>query len=408
MARIRRLLGEPWLFCLLAALMLNQASANMIRPMVAYRALEAGVDPASLGLLSAVFTLAPLLVAVPIGRALDRRGELRYIGAGNLIMAACAMALAATATPLPIFVLFFIHGLGHFMAAFATQPLLARFSHHGNYDQRFAAYSFAASVGQMLGPAVGGILAGEGTHDEVSRAMLASAVLALVLFVPLALVKPPANARPAQPAAGPSPASPPPSIRAILRMPEVLKAIVVSATVLSAIDIIIIYLPALGEERAWSASLVGGLLAIRAGSSMAMRLFLGKLAARFERRVLMIASMAVSAGSLLAIPFVEPVPAIALLMVAAGAGLGVGQPLTMAWVAALAPPGTRATMLSVRVMGNSLGEVALPIAAGMVAIVGGAAEVLAATGLITAVSLGWGFGARPGLARRSERSDPGP
>ena len=402
MARLPRVLGEPWLFYLLGALMLNQASANMIRPMVSYRALEAGVDPSNLGLLSAAFTLAPILVAVRLGRVLETGGEVRYIAVGNVLMALCAIALAATSTPPPIFVLFFVHGLGHFMAAFSTQPLLARFSHHGNYDQRFAAYSFAASVGQMLGPAIGGILAGEGTRDEVSRAMLASAVLALVLLVPLALVRPPAGARPASRAAGAGTGSPSasgptaPSIPAILRMPDVLKAIVVSTTVLSAIDIIIIYLPALGEERAWSASLVGLLLAIRAGSSMTMRLVLGRLAARFDRRVLLMGSMAVSAAALVAVPFVDSVPVIAVLMVAAGAGLGVGQPLTMAWVAALAPPGTRATLLSVRVMGNSVGEVALPILAGTVALLGGASGVLAATGLITAISLAWGFGGRGG------------
>jgi MFS family permease len=333
-----------------------------------------------------------LLVAVPIGRALDRRGELGFIAAGNILMAGCAVALAASDTPLPIFVLFGFHGLGHFMAAFATQPLLARFSHQGNYDQRFAAYSFAASVGQMLGPAIGGVLAGDGSHEGVSRAILASAAVAAILLVPLALARPPASSRPTPGAGASVRTTPPPSLPAILRMPDVVKAIVVSTTVLSAIDIIIIYLPALGEERLWSASLVGLLLAIRAGSSMTMRLVLGGLAARFDRRVLLIASMAVSAVALLAVPFVEPVAVVALLMVAAGAGLGVGQPLTMAWVAALAPPGMRATLLSVRVMGNSVGEVALPVVAGTVALIGGAAGVLAATGLITAVSLVWGFG----------------
>jgi hypothetical protein len=45
-------------------------------------------------------------------------------------------------------------------------------------------------------------------------------------------------------------------------------------------------------------------------------------------------------------------------------------------------------------MGNSVGEVALPILAGTVALLGGASGVLAATGAITAISLAWGFGGR--------------
>jgi MFS family permease len=177
-------------------------------------------------------------------------------------------------------------------------------------------------------------------------------------------------------------------------MPDVTRAILVSATVLSAIDIVIIYLPALGEERLWTASLVGILLAIRAGSSMATRLVLGWLAARYERRLLLIISMAVSAIALLAIPFVDSIPVMVVLMVAAGAGLGIGQPMTMAWVAGLAPPAIRATLLSVRVMGNGVGEVVLPVVAGLMAAFAGAGGVLGATGALTAVSILLGFTGR--------------
>ena len=71
-----------------------------------------------------------------------------------------------------------------------------------------------------------------------------------------------------------------------------------------------------------------------------------------------------------------------------------GQPMTMAWVASLAPPGTRATLLSVRVMGNSVGEVVLPIGAGSMAVLAGAGGVLGATGALVAASMVLGFAGR--------------
>jgi hypothetical protein len=92
---------------------------------------------------------------------------------------------------------------------------------------------------------------------------------------------------------------------------------------------------------------------------------------------------------------VDSIPLTVVLMIAAGAGLGIGQPMTMAWVASLAPPGTRATLLSVRVMGNGVGQVVLPIVAGTMAVVAGAGGVLGATGLLVAVSLLMGFAGRP-------------
>jgi MFS family permease len=127
---------------------------------------------------------------------------------------------------------------------------------------------------------------------------------------------------------------------------------------------------------------------------MATRLVLGWLAAHYERRFLLITSMAVSAIALLAVPLVDSIPVMAVLMVAAGAGLGIGQPMTMAWVAALAPPQIRATLLSVRVMGNGVGEVVLPVVAGLMAAFAGAGGVLAATGALTGISIVLGFGGR--------------
>ena len=43
-------------------------------------------DPVNLGFLSAVFALAPLVVALRIGRLVDRRGELPFIYGGTVAM----------------------------------------------------------------------------------------------------------------------------------------------------------------------------------------------------------------------------------------------------------------------------------------------------------------------------------
>jgi MFS family permease len=102
-------------------------------------------------------------------------------------------------------------------------------------------------------------------------------------------------------------------------------------------------------------------------------------------------------------PFVTWEPGVAVLMAVGGFGLGIGQPVTMSWVAALASPGTRATALSVRLMGNRVGQMAVPVIAGLVAGGAGAGWVLGFTGLVVGVSLAavyGGLGAgRPGSAR---------
>jgi len=403
--RVAGFAGTPWLSLSLVAFMLNQASINMIRPMVSYRALALGVEPVNLGLLSAAFSITPLLMAFWMGRMIDRRGELVFILSGTIMMAAAGFGLALVESSewiLLLFAFFTLLGLGQMATGVATQAMIARASDEATYDRRFSAFSFFASIGQMVGPALGGLVAGEGSPVEITRALTVGGAISLLILPLLALIRSPDAARPLaalRAGAGGS------SLASILRTPGVLRAILVSTTVLSSIDIIIIYLPALGEERHWAVSFVGGLLAVRAGASMTMRLVLGSLAARFGRRILLIVSMTVSAVALVALPLVSAPPLIVMAMIAAGAGLGIGQPLTMSWVASAAPSEARATALSVRVMGNGAGQIALPVAAGTMAAVAGAGGVLAITGLIVAVSL---VAVSGGLAKRPERSRQSP
>ena len=63
----------------------------------------------------------------------------------------------------------------------------------------------------------------------------------------------------------------------------------ISCIVLAAVDITLVYLPALGADRGLAAGFIGLLLTLRAVASMASRFFLGRLVARIGRRRLMIA-----------------------------------------------------------------------------------------------------------------------
>lgn len=394
----KRRLDDQWFFWLLVTFVTTHAGSQLVRPMVSYRALALGVAPADLGWLAAAFSLAPLLVALQLGRWVDRHGELPFVIGGGVLMVVSSFLIAGAPTMAILLILFAALGLGHLTTVVAFQGMVARGSDEASYDRRFAQLALSASLGQLIGPAVGGFVAGSGTPAEVTNALLAGAGLCLLGLPFILLIRSPATAGTARarPAGG---GRAPIQLMTILRTPGVARAILVSTTVLSAIDVIVAYLPALGEERLWTPAFVGALLAVRAGASMASRIFLGGWADRFGRRTLLASSMAVSAAALLAMPFIAWEPLVIIVMAIGGFGLGIGQPVTMSWVAALARPETRATALSVRLMGNRVGQVALPIAAGTVAAVGGAAGVLGVTGVIVAISLAGVYGGlRPAKA----------
>jgi MFS family permease len=124
---------------------------------------------------------------------------------------------------------------------------------------------------------------------------------------------------------------------------------------------------------------------VRAGASMVSRLFLGELVDRLGRERLMIGSLVIASVSVVALAFV-PLPAMFVVMAIAGVTLGVCQPLTMSWVAARATASARGTAMSLRLLGNRVGQVVIPLAAGAVAVATGTAGVLAAAGVTVAIS----------------------
>jgi MFS family permease len=384
-----------WLALLLAAYAVSQASIGLVRPMASYRALEIGLSPAVLGLLAASFSILPLVAALRVGRAADRFGEMPFIFAGAGIMGAASLLLSVAGSGAALFVLFALLGLGHLVITVAAQGLAARGSDERGLDGRFAAFSLAASAGQMAGPAIAGVMGGSGAGDT-SRLLVIGGGIALLSALLACLVRPPGAA----PAPGPAPA--PARLSVILRTPGVWQALLASTAVLSAADILAVYLPALGQERLWSTSAVGLLLALRAASAMGVRLVLGRLAGRIGRTRLLASGMTVAAAALLLAPAAPSLPLAALLLAAAGAGMGVAQPMTMAWMASLAGRGSRTSMLSVRLMGNRVGQVALPILAGSMAALAGAGGVIAASGILIAVGAAASRGA---ISRRRPSED---
>jgi MFS family permease len=145
------------------------------------------------------------------------------------------------------------------------------------------------------------------------------------------------------------------------------EAMFASFAVLSTVDVLVTYLPAFGESRGIPPKIVGLLLATRAIASMTTRLLIGVLARGIGPHRLLVLSIVCAAGSLGLLPAFGAVPVLFVLMVLIGLGLGLGQPLTMAWVAGRAPVGLRGTALGVRLSGNRLGQLSVPVAVGAVA-----------------------------------------
>jgi MFS family permease len=366
-----------WLARILAGVVVTQAALYLARPVTSYRALALGADARAVGLITAAFALVPLVVAVPLGRASDRWRP-GWLLTGGITLGALACGLLGLAATLPGLALASaVLGLGHLALTLAGQSLIARQSGDALHDRDFGLYAAAASTGQLIGPALAGIAlsaAGRSLEDATTLAFLvAGGLMALAVPTSLGTDRLARAGRPRDAEGRPLRAG------ALIGARGVPAGMFASLAILATVDVLTAYLPVLGTQRGIPPAVIGGLLSLRAATSILSRVLIPWMVGRLGRVRLLAASAAGSALLTAALPLAGDTAALAVLLAAAGFLLGIGQPLTMSMVVQAVPEDTRGTALAIRLTGNRFGQVATPAAAGLVA---GAAGVSAAFWLL--------------------------
>jgi MFS family permease len=367
-----------WLTRVLAGVVLTQAALFLARPVTSYRALALGADARAVGLITAAFALVPLVVAVPLGRASDRWRP-GWLLTGGIAVGAVACALLGLAASLPGLALASAAlGLGHLALTLAGQSLIARQSGDALHDRDFGLYAAAASAGQLIGPALAAIAlgaAGRSLEDATTLGFLVAAgLMALAVPTSLGTDRLGRAGRPRDREAGR-----PLRVWELIGARGVPAGMFASLAILATVDVLTAFLPVLGTQRGIPPAVIGGLLSLRAATSILSRVLIPWMVGRLGRVRLLAASAAGSALLTAALPLAGDAAALAVLLAAAGFLLGIGQPLTMSMVVQAVPEGTRGTALAIRLTGNRFGQVATPAAAGLVA---GAAGVSAAFWLL--------------------------
>lgn len=380
-------------------LLLQMAVAGLVltalhatRPMVTYRAIDLGAGPFEIGLVQSAFSILPVFTAVALGRWIDRIGEGRFLLAAVSMMALASLVLSFAGSLVALAIAQAMLGFGQVVNVVAGQAMIANRAPEGHLERHYSWYSTVVSIGQLIGPAIAALLVGSalGATLAATGPFTGNAEASVFLFAAIAggfasllairLIGP----RPSAPAAHED--GPPLHLASaawtILRKPGMAAAMMVSITVISSIDVLVAYLPAYGEVTGLSVEVVGLLLSVRAGASLASRFFMPQLIRLLGRRELLALSAGMAAVGIALLPFVSSVPVLVVLMVFIGLGLGVGQPMTIAWVANRSPQRERALALGVRVTGNRAALLTVPAVMGALAGASGIAAIWIALALL--------------------------
>lgn len=379
-----------WFYRVLAVNVLIGAAVHAVRPIVSFRALELGAGPVELGIIAASYGLISLVMAVLAGRWVDRRGEPVFLLGGAMGVGAVALVLTS-ANGIPMLaVAMSALGLFQILTAVSIQTLVANRGESDRRDARFGWQSLAASAGQLIGPIMAGFLAGSTSAGEGAPAssgyqlvfLAAAGVAACAVAFSASLLRMPRGEAPRRLHAGRSETTGT-AVKQILRLPSMPQAMFASMAVLTSVDILIVYLPAFALAAGIDVETVGLLLAVRAGASMASRALIVPLRAAMQRRRLLATAMLLPAAAIVVFPLVAHLhAALFALMAIVGFGLGLGQPLTVSWVASRAPVELRGTAVGLRLSGNRLGQLLVPAAVGIAAGAAGVSAIFWSIGLM--------------------------
>jgi len=399
----RRPADASWRRGFLTQLLIAGLSVTAIqacRPMITYRALELGAGTVEIGLITSAFSILPVITAVAIGRWVDRIGEAWFLVGAMLLITTGSFLSAGAGALLMLGVANAVTGFGQITSLVAGQTMVGNRGPRDRRDERYGWYSTVASLGQLLGPLMAAFLVGGSIATGDAVELLPTSVPGTNPVAPVFLVGGLLGAiatllaftlprrRPTRASASPDD----PSIGLmtatgrVLRRPGMTSAMLVSITVISAVDVLIAYLPVYAQTAGLTVETVALLLSVRAGSSLVSRLFMTRLIDRLGRPRLLTISMLGAAISVAILPLTPPVPALFVLMVIIGLGLGLGQPMTIAWVAERSPRQERALALGVRLTGNRAALLVVPTFMGAIA----GASGITAIWLVLAGFLGFG------------------
>jgi MFS family permease len=375
----------PWAKPLLISSTLTQATIYVLRPMITYRALELDANAAQIGLIASVYALFPVVLALHFGKWVGRMGEAKFIIYGTLAMLVTSAALMFANSITLLALAAGAAGLAHLACMIGGQSMVALRAPRESYDRYFGFYTFSASVGHMLGPIVAAIVAGSNGNlpKSTSNAFLLGVVLTILALFPVIRWR---KERPTVVAQQSSEGTYKTAINLVKR-PGILAAIYISLAISSVADVLVVFLPLFGTENNFSPYAVGAILAIRAGTTMLSRFFLGRLSDRFTTFQLLWWSTVISVISCAAMAFARTPLTLGLIVFVAGFSLGIGQPLTMSLISQKTESNERALAVSARLMGNRIGQFLVPAAAGIAAAASGAGAVFIGLAVLLGSSL---------------------
>jgi MFS family permease len=363
--------------------LITQIVYAMVRVTISYRTVELGLAPIWVGIITGASAVLPMLLAVSIGRYVDRGHDALTARFGSLVILGCCLGYRlseAGLTELLFFTAFL--GVGHTLLMVSQQMIVVRSARNDvSRETAFGHYMVATALGQGIGPLIVGWLGGS-LQIPPTRYLFAVAVVLAAGGIAISFFLKGRSAGTAGRVAGAQPIP----VRDLLAMRGVPTLMIASIITVTAQDLITIFLPLLGAQRGIDVANVGALLMVRSVTAVVSRVFYPSMMRAVGRVPLTVGTMAAASVGLVVLASPVPLPVLYVAVALAGFGLGIAATLSISNMVDIVPAGARGVALSLRITGNRVGQVSFPVAAGVIAAALGTGGIFAIMAMSLAVS----------------------
>ena len=360
----------------LLIVLFNMSSFRASKVLVSLFAIELGAPQFIIGVMIAMYSLLPALLALQVGKLTDRFGVRLPMLFGSLGMTVALLLPWLFSSMAALYASAALIGVSHMMCNVAAQNLVGSLGGAEDRTRNFSNYALVMAVGSFLGPLAGGISIDAFGH---ARSYLYVAAIPLVPIMILAFAR--------EVRAGPRVRSEEEQAvlsTSLLANPTLRRTLISSAMAVTGQDLFQFYMPIYGHSVGLSASAIGVVLGMFGVSAFFVRIWLPALVKRWGPETVFMVSLYVSALAFLLFPLFGTAVALGAIALVLGLGMGCAQPVTLMLIYGRAPEGRSGEALGMRVTINQFTHIVVPIVFGSLGSAFGVAPVFLINALILA------------------------
>lgn len=333
---------------------------GILGPILPIYANDLGASMTQIGLLTSAWSLSRLVFTAPMGSYADKNSKKRVIVIGLGIYSLVSVFYAFSWDFTSLISVRILHGMGSAMAMPVATAYGAEIAPRGKEGQYMGVLNLAMMAGFAFGPFLGGTLTDIASKEVAFYTMAGLTAVSLLLAI---FFLPDVEFSRGKKKTG--------SFRQILAIPELTTMIwysfVSTLAIASIFGFLSMYLsqPVSAGGMELSISTIGLVLSVGQFISASLQKEFGKLADKYDKRKIIIASGLIGATGILIFPLVTTTTGIFVSQLIFICGLTLGSPAINAVVAIAGREIGTGTAISALQSSNSLGNIIGPLAAGM-------------------------------------------